>query len=125
MKERLANFFDNLDITRLLYLIFIANLADGFLTLRWIDEGIATEANPLMHALLQRGEDWFLIGKIVCVTIACLILWKVRHIRSARVVTLVTAVAYTALIIFHLVGALDSGVAIFGFSLPLDSSHFF
>ena len=125
MKERLKNFYNKLDLARLLFLIFVANLADALLTLRWIDEGIATEANPLMAMLLHEGPEWFLVGKILCVTIACLILWVLRHVKVVKAVACFSALAYTALIIFHLIGAVDSGVAIFGFVLPLDFSHLF
>ncbi len=38
-----------------LRLLFLFNLIDAFLTVLWIDAGIATEANPLMAAAMSYG----------------------------------------------------------------------
>ena len=108
----------------LLRLVFIANLFDAYLTLAWIDAGIATEANPIMDYLLQQGIGWFLLGKISAIVIACLILWRMRNIPSVyfvtRLVALLAAAGYTALIVFHIVGGFHAGVLHF----PVDSLNF-
>ena len=98
----------------LLRLIFIANLVDAYLTLMWIDAGVAIESNPIMDYLLQQGTEWFLIVKILAVSIACLILWRMRNISSVyiatRFVSLLAVLGYSALIVFHIVGGFNTGV---------------
>ena len=97
----------------LLRLIFITNLIDAYLTLLWIDAGVAVEANPIMDFWLQQGTEWFLIVKIGAISIACLILWHMRNIDSVyvatRLVSLLAVLGYAALIVFHIVGGFSTG----------------
>jgi hypothetical protein len=124
VKGRLLKYCSALNVGTLLRLIFLANLIDAYLTLVWIDAGVATEANPIMNYLLQRGVGWFLAGKITAISIACLILWRMRNIESVfiavRIIALVSALGYTCLIIFHLVGAFTSEMLYF----PIDLLNF-
>jgi len=121
---RLLKYAATLNMATLLRLIFVANLVDAYLTLVWIDAGIATEANPIMDYLLQQGTHWFLAGKIFAITVACFILWRMRNIPSVfiltRAIALISALGYTVLIIFHLVGAFTSEVLY----LPIDFMNF-
>tara|TARA_Y100000310_G_scaffold321556_1_gene379360 strand:- start:215 stop:550 length:336 start_codon:yes stop_codon:yes gene_type:complete len=97
----------------LLRLVFIANLIDAYLTLVWINAGVATETNPIMNFLLQQGSGWFLTVKITSVFAACLILWRMRNISSVyvatRLVSLLAVFGYAVLIGFHIVGAYNVG----------------
>ena len=124
MGARLLKYAATLNMATLLRLIFVANLVDAYLTLVWIDAGIATEANPIMDYLLQQGTHWFLAGKIFAITVACFILWRMRNIPSVfiltRAIALISALGYTVLIIFHLVGAFTSEVLY----LPIDFMNF-
>ena len=113
-----------LKMSSLLRLIFIANLLDAYLTLVWINAGVATESNPIMNFLLQQGNEWFLTVKITAVFIACLILWYMRNIDSvylaSRVVALFAVLGYAALIGFHIVGGYNADAL----HLALDFSNF-
>ena len=124
MGARVLKYVASLNMASLLRLVFVANLIDAYLTLVWIDAGIATEANPIMDYLLQQGTVWFLTGKILAISIACFILWRMRNIPSVFIVTrsiaLISALGYTVLIIFHLVGAFTSEILY----LPIDFLNF-
>ena len=65
MKKILTRLIDKLNIVPFLCLVFILNLLDAYLTLTWVEAGIATEANPIMANLLNLGEEWFILGKLV------------------------------------------------------------
>ena len=107
MKEKLLAILDinKLNVTYVLYTIFIANLIDAYLTLKWINIGIATEANPIMDYLLDMGGGWFVIGKVFAISIACFILWNLRNFKSAKIVALLACLLYISIIIFHIIGA--------------------
>ena len=111
MKEKLLTVLDNINISYLLLVVFVANIADAFLTLSWIDMGIATEANPIMALLIDMGAEWFLIGKIGSVSAACVILYHLRSNRSAKFVALLSCALYFGIIVFHLLGASSAGVS--------------
>ena len=108
----------------LLRLVFIANLIDAYLTLVWINAGVATETNPIMNFLLQQGPIWFLTVKITAVFAACLILWRMRNISSVYVATRLAALlavfGYTILIGFHIVGGYNADAL----HLAIDFSNF-
>ena len=108
----------------LLRLVFVGNLIDAYLTLVWINAGVATEINPIMNFLLQQGSEWFLATKITAVFIACLILWRMRNIRSVyvatRLVALLSVLGYAVLIGFHIVGGYNVGAL----HLTLDCLNF-
>jgi len=114
VKTRFIKFCASLKIGVLLRLIFVANLVDAYLTLMWVDAGVATEANPIMNYLLQQGTEWFLAVKIGAISIACLILWRMRNVESVyiaiRCVSLIAILGYAALIGFHIAGGFSTGV---------------
>jgi hypothetical protein len=66
--------------------LLVLTLVDGGLTLLLIDSH-RDEANPVMARLLERGAEWFLIGKYA-LTAACLpwlIVWKDHRMFGSRV----------------------------------------
>ena len=108
MKERIINFIDNLKMATLLRLVFITNLIDAFLTLTWINAGIAEEANPLMSYLIDLGPVWFVSGKIFVVLAACFILWKLRAVTLAKFVSLLACLFYIGVIFVHIFGIVNT-----------------
>ena len=110
MKEKLLSFIDQIDIRPLLCIIFIANLLDAYLTLEWIEMGIATEANPIMAWLLEKGSGWFLTGKISAIIGACLILFHLKHLRAAKIVALASCVLYLSIVVLHILGVMEVGL---------------
>jgi hypothetical protein len=111
MKKRLLTILDKLSVPLLLWGVFIANLLDATLTLIWIDSGIATEANPIMNYLLQLGKEWFFTGKILAVSISCLILLHLQKLRLTKLVSLFACLMYIGIITFHVLGAKNVGVS--------------
>jgi hypothetical protein len=109
VKEKLFAVLDLIPIEIFLLIIFSANILDATLTIAWIDAGIAVEANPIMEYFLKYGRDYFYLGKIGLVAIACLILWKFRKNKLSRLVSIFGCTVYSILIIFHVVGAQRMG----------------
>ena len=124
MRTRLINICNSLKMSVLLRLVFIANLLDAYLTLVWVNAGVAAEINPIMNFFLQLGPEWFLAVKITAVFVACVILWRIRNISSVyvatRLVALLAVLGYATLIGFHIVGAYN----IDALHLALDFSNF-
>ena len=88
--------------------VFIANLIDAALTLLWVDMGIAIEANPLMRFVLELGPIWFVGCKISVILLACIILWNLRHLVTAKAVALGSCLLYAGIIGVHLLGCMQS-----------------
>lgn len=107
MKRKITALIDRVDIRSLLCVVFIANIIDAYLTLTWIEAGVATEANPIMAELLHLGTHWFWIGKVGTVTFACLFLWICRHVRASKLVAFVSCIVYITVIGIHAKGAYD------------------
>lgn len=103
MKEWLKRQLD-FDLSPTLRLIFLFNIFDALLTLCWIAYGIAEEANPIMAYMLSFGVIPFLVSKILLVGISLLILWKLRHMIFARIISMLALVIMTAVLGYHVVG---------------------
>ena len=82
--------------------IFVINVLDATLTLHWIFEGLATEANPLMAALISYSPILFWCVKVLVVYVAALGLWVNRHIWWVRKAALVTALIYGWVFLIHI-----------------------
>lgn len=91
-----------MNIFRAVILLFLLNLIDAVLTLVWVRNGVASEANGLMSGLLDIGDFPFLFVKIGIGTLAALVLWKGADHRLARIGVNIALVAY--------VGAMGSHV---------------
>ena len=96
---------ESLQISALLYFLFIANLVDAVLTLKWIEMEVAGEANPLMARLIEADPNIFLLYKVSAVTAGCVIFWKLRHHLAAKIATVFTALVYYTVLIIHISGA--------------------
>ena len=91
----------------LLGFIFAANAVDGLLTVIWLENRIASEANPLMAWLYGFGPGMFLFLKIVVVFLALLGLYKVSHRKLARILIWPVFCVYTYVLILHIMGVAD------------------
>ena len=87
-----------------LRLLFLFNLLDAFLTVIWVNSGIATEANPIMAAAMNYGMSFFVLTKISVVFFAISILWSTRKHALSRASSLLAAIAMTCLVIYHVIG---------------------
>lgn len=91
-----------------LRLLFLFNLIDAFLTVMWINSGIAVEANPLMAVAMTYGMSFFVLTKISAVLFAVGILWHTRKHMLSRWVSLASAGAMGSLVIYHAVGICEA-----------------
>jgi hypothetical protein len=84
--------------------VLALNVFDALATLTWVSVGIAKEANPLMDVLIDHSPSLFLLGKMMLVSIGCLILWKNRAAKVTLSVSRALVVIYTVLALYHLQG---------------------
>lgn len=91
-----------------LRLLFLFNLIDAFLSVMWINSGIAVEANPLMAAAMAHGMSFFVLIKISLVSLAIAILWNTRSNKFSAWSSLLSATAMGAVVIYHAVGIFDA-----------------
>jgi hypothetical protein len=82
--------------------VLLFNLLDAALTLLWTTAGVATEANPLLAPILERSPVEFMAIKVALVTFGVLLLWRLRWRQSARTAMVAGALAYSALVVYHL-----------------------
>ena len=90
-----------------LRLLFIFNLIDAFLTVMWVNAGIAIEANPLMAAAMTYGMSFFVLVKVSIVSFAIAILWYTRKNKMSGWASLFSASAMGFLVLYHVFGILD------------------
>lgn len=83
------------------FLLFSLNLLDAVLTIIWVRNGIATEANHLMARLLDLGDLTFLSAKIAIGTVAALVLLRWGNRRLARYGLTVALAVYISLMGIH------------------------
>ena len=88
--------------------LFLFNLIDAFLSVMWINSGIAVEANPLMAAAMAHGMSFFVLIKISLVSLAIAILWNTRSNKFSAWSSLLSATAMGAVVIYHAVGIFDA-----------------
>jgi hypothetical protein len=82
-EERQGTYFVDRSPRRLLALILllmVLSLVDGLLTLRLVESG-AEEVNPLLRALLDRGPQSFLMGKLTLTALGLPVLLVYRNQR--------------------------------------------
>ncbi|MBZ0233312.1 MAG: DUF5658 family protein [Deltaproteobacteria bacterium] len=91
--------------TRTAGLVIILNLLDALWTLCFVEAGVANEANPLMSSALGHGPVSFMVLKLALVSLSVLLLWRLRHRRSANVALYSGATAYSLVVAYHLANA--------------------
>lgn len=91
--------------TRLAGLVIILNLLDAVWTLCFVEAGVADEANPLMSSALGHGAISFMALKLALVSFSVLLLWRLRHRKSANLALYSGATAYSLVVAYHLANA--------------------
>lgn len=84
--------------------IFVMNVLDGWLTIVWVNLHLATEANPLMNALLQIDPGLFMAGKLGIIFMSLQIIRNYRHRLSAMLTLLFAFWLYALIIAYHFLG---------------------
>jgi hypothetical protein len=86
-------------VKRLLVLLILLNIADGYITRSLMQFGLAREGNPLLLRLV--GDSDFIFIKVLGSTVCAMILWDVyrRHPKLALSYSGL-AVAFYTLIVF-------------------------
>ena len=87
-----------------LRLLFLFNLVDAFLTVIWVNSGIAVEANPLMAYAMTYGMTFFVLIKITTVVFAIAILWSTRKHLGSRIAAVGCSFAMGCLVLYHVAG---------------------
>jgi hypothetical protein len=85
--------------------LLLCNVLDAAFTLCAVQWGYATEANPLMAILLSRDPLHFVLIKHLVVSMAVLLLWRMRWHKLARLGMWTTAPAYSLLLVYHVMMA--------------------
>ncbi len=81
----------------------ILSVLDAYLTLNVLGRG-ATEANPVMSAVLDLGGGAFVVLKTAVTAFGAAILFRVRHLLVARTGMLAVVAAYVGLMCYHVYG---------------------
>jgi uncharacterized protein DUF5658 len=89
-------------------LLFVLNLIDALLTLVWVRNGIATEGNHLMAALLEIGDFPFLLAKLAIGGIAAFVLMRWGNLKLARHGLTVALAVYISLMGVHIFTGLSA-----------------
>ncbi len=82
--------------------VLVLNLVDAVLTLIWIQTGLATEANPVMAALVHNSPIAFILAKVALVSLGSGLLWRLRTRPLAVIGIFAVFLAYYFLILYHL-----------------------
>ena len=93
---------------RLLTGLFVLNFLDAILTLVWIKVGFATEANPIMDAVMKIHPSLFVLAKVALVSVCLGILWTHRSRALARFCSVFGFSVYSMIIVYHVVGGVAS-----------------
>jgi hypothetical protein len=102
--EHEGSFVDVYRPRMLVALLWIAlmNTADSFFTIVHLQHG-GQEVNPIAGALLVMGRAEFVLVKSAVISLALLVLCLHKNFHLARLGMWLAAVAYTALLAYHLV----------------------
>jgi len=82
--------------------LIVLNLLDAIFTLVWIKSGVASEGNPIMSQAMAHGAVGFMAIKLALVSLAVLLLWRLRHRRAAATALVASAIAYSSILLLHL-----------------------
>ena len=101
MLNRLAQFIQR-RFSKFLAFLLLLNGADALFTLQWVHNmGIAEEANPIMAHLLEIDPMLFICTKLVLVSLACMLLWRVQETTAAAWALCGVTVFYLGIIGIH------------------------
>lgn len=82
-------------------LLFLLNFLDAVLTIVWVRNGIAGEANDLMAYLLDIGDAPFLGAKLAIGTLAAVVLLRFGHRPLAKYGVAAALVVYIGVMAIH------------------------
>lgn len=94
----------------MVWAVLFLNVVDGVLTLHWISNGLAFEANPMLADLAHNHPFWFVVTKMSLVALGSVILFRNRHRASAVVAIFAAFLAYYGVLLIHL-RALNANLA--------------
>ncbi len=63
----------------MIFFLILLNLVDLTVTITALENGWATEANPIMDFFLQMGYPYFIAVKLTGVAFASFVFWKFRY----------------------------------------------
>jgi len=95
-----------MDLIRPVALLFTLNTIDAFLTLYWVRNGIAEEANRFVQTLLDAGDFPFLAAKIGIGLIAAGLLLYGSEYKVTRIALFVALSIYFITVGIHVFTAL-------------------
>lgn len=90
------------------FLLFSLNLLDALLTIVWVRNGIAEEANALMAKLLEMGDLSFLLAKIAIGAFAAFVFMRTANSRLTKYGIALTLAVYVSLMGVHLMTGLTA-----------------
>jgi hypothetical protein len=93
-------------------LLFFLNIFDAWMTLIWVQRGIADEANHFMRWLMvENGTMSFLVFKISIGLLAALCFYRWGHLPAARLGLRIALGVYLVIFAIHVtIGAMACGV---------------
>ena len=86
----------------ILLTLIVLNIFDAFITLYWIENKLAVEANPLMKGWIDIGPSYFIGLKLSIVLLGSLLLWKTRHRKLTYFLLMPTLAIYFYIFLKHL-----------------------
>lgn len=85
----------------LIALFVVLGTADALLTLHWIDQGVATEWNPIMAWVLEHGgAAWFLAVRVTVPAVLSTYL----HRRGHRLLLRFLCGVHAMVLLWHVIG---------------------
>jgi hypothetical protein len=82
--------------------LLVMNALDAVFTSWWVSAGWASEANPVMAGLLERGLGTFIFAKLAVAMLATMFLRRHGHRVLARVGVAAAVVVYAGVVFIHL-----------------------
>lgn len=86
----------------------LLNIIDAGATAYWIDNQLATEANPLMESWLDMSPVLFVIMKVSLVFACGVLLWKLRNRKMTYILLIPVFIVYIYVFIKHIVIAYNT-----------------
>ena len=89
-------------LRRIVLTVIVLNAMDAVLTLIWVWQGSAIEANPMMANLVHNNPLLFVIVKMALVALGTVVLWRLRRYKFAVVSIFGVFLVYYWLLLYHL-----------------------
>ena len=85
----------------ILIILIVLNIVDAIATAFWIENQLATEANPLMQNWFDIGPKYFISMKIALVSFCSVLLWKLRHKKLTYILLTPVVLVYVYIFAKH------------------------